>query len=255
MKIVFLALALSLGAASAAAQIYKCVRADGKAAFSDQPCPSSQRSEALVPAPGRKARPAARGVYGLTFALRKDAADAPALVHLACHGEPAELDHPHRNSCNPYQGDTSCRAKRPIACFKPTGADPPADLEQRFDKGWTRGQLGATQPIPGSELDSEQAASMLCEAELGAGWRMAEFHDGRGGWGFAGERGAGIRSGTRYWVRVNDQHGNCWDSDAPSTPPAPRPAPSPPPAPGASPREAPTPGPRLPPARSPSPTT
>ena len=26
------------------------------------------------------------------------------------------------------------------------------------------------------------------------------------------ERGAGIKRGTRYWVRINDQAGNCWDS-------------------------------------------
>jgi hypothetical protein len=49
---------------------------------------------------------------------------------------------------------------------------------------------------------------------------MAEFHDGKRGWGFVA-RGH-VRSTSRFWVRINDQHGNCWD--APSTRRAPEPS-------------------------------
>ena len=134
------------------------------------------------------------------------------IAHLACHGEPVPLDHPHRGSCNPYEGDTSCRTVLPIACYRSSGAAAPPNLEQDFYKGWTHGQLGATKPIMGAILKSEPEASARCEAELGAGWRMAEFHDGGGGWGLQGERQGGLRAGTRYWVYINDQHGNCWNS-------------------------------------------
>jgi len=155
------------------------------------------------------ARPIGRG---LSFALA-DPSTVPARVaHLSCHGEPAPIDHPHRGSCNPYEGDTSCRTVLPIACYRASGAAAPPNLEQDFYKGWTNGELGATQPIMGAILKSEADASARCEAELGAGWRMAEFHDGNGGWGLQGERQRGLRGGTRYWVRINDQRGNCWNS-------------------------------------------
>jgi hypothetical protein len=39
---------------------------------------------------------------------------------------------------------------------------------------------------------------------------MAEFHDGKRGWDFVA-RGQ-IPSTSRFWVRINDQSGNCWDS-------------------------------------------
>ena len=150
--------------------------------------------------------------HGLSFALVTEAALSTPVAHLSCHGEPSRLDRPHSNSCNPYRGDTSCRAALPVACFKSTGAKAPEQLQQDFYKGWVNGQLGATRAVAGATLVSEQAASELCRFELGPGWRMAEFHDGGGGWGLQGERGAGIKPGTRYWVRINDQAGNCWDS-------------------------------------------
>lgn len=149
---------------------------------------------------------------GLSFALADGAALPPRVAHLACHGDPAPTDHPHRGSCNPYEGDTSCRTVLPVACYRSTGAVAPPNLEQDFYKGWTHGQLGATKPIMGAILKSEPDASARCEAELGTGWRMAEFHDGGGGWGLQGERQGGLQAGTRYWVHINDQKGNCWNS-------------------------------------------
>jgi len=150
--------------------------------------------------------------YGLSFAFANEPGLPQNVAHLNCHGDPAPADRPHRGSCNPYDGDTSCRVVLPIACFRSSGAAAPQGLEQNFYKGWTHGQLGATEPVMGAILKSEPAASARCEAELGAGWRMAEFHDGGGGWGLQGERRKGLRPLTRYWVYINDQRGNCWDS-------------------------------------------
>ena len=173
-----------------------------------QPSPATVAAP-IAPVAADRSRPIGRG---LSFALA-DVSTVPARVaHLACHGEPAPIDRPHRGSCNPYEGDTSCRIILPIACYRSTGAVAPPNLEQDFYKGWTHGQLAATQPVLGALLKSEPDASARCEAEFGAGWRMAEFHDGGGGWGLQGERRSGLHAGTRYWVHINDQRGNCWNS-------------------------------------------
>ena len=151
--------------------------------------------------------------FGLTFALAPPGNNqATAVVSFSCHGEPRQLDQPHKGSCNPYAGDTSCRIVLPVLCIKPTGEPVPAGVVDGFYQGWTGGILGATQPVMGAILDSAQVATARCESELGKGWRLAEFHDGNGGWGLQGLRGQGVRADTRYWVHVNDQRGNCWDS-------------------------------------------
>ena len=82
----------------------------------------------------------------------------------------------------------------PVACFQPGS-----------------GSVGATQPTMGALLKSADAGTQRCAAELGAGWRMAELHDGPGS-AITGARGAGLAGSTRYWVHINDQPGNCWDS-------------------------------------------
>lgn len=150
--------------------------------------------------------------FGLTFAMAPADKALPEVANLGCHGEPSQLDRPHSNSCNPYQGDTSCRIVLPVLCIKKSNLPLPAGVQNGFYQGWTGGELAATKPVMGAILESEQAASARCQAELGADWRMAEFHDGGGGWGLQGQRGAGLEGFTRYWVRINDQQGNCWDS-------------------------------------------
>ena len=97
----------------------------------------------IAPIDKDRSRPVGRG---LSFALA-DASTVPAgVAHLACHGEPAPSDRPHRGSCNPYEGDTSCRIRLPIACYRSSGAVAPLGLAQDFYKGWVRGQLAATRP-------------------------------------------------------------------------------------------------------------
>ncbi|MBK7119838.1 MAG: hypothetical protein IPH64_13080 [Comamonadaceae bacterium] len=98
---------------------------------------------------------------------------------------------PHRGSCNPYRGDTSCRTVLPVLCVRATAAPLPGGLDAGAYPGWTGGTLGATQPVMGP-FWSRALASARCEKELGAGWRMAAFHDGPGGqgsWGLQGLRG------------------------------------------------------------------
>lgn len=150
--------------------------------------------------------------FGLSFALvPSDGAALSDVAHLSCHGDPGELDQPNEGSCNPYKGDTSCRVTLPVLCFKPGTAKAPVGAEADFYKGWTRGTLAATQPVMGALLDSAAGGSARCSKALGVGWRMAEFHDGGGGWGLQGLRGVGFGAWTRYWVHINDQPGNCWN--------------------------------------------
>ena len=140
------------------------------------------------------APPAPRGIgHGLTFA-RVDGDAGSSTTQLNCNGEPRELARPHLGGCNPISGDTSCRTVLPVACFQPGS-----------------GSVGATQPMMGALLKSADTGTQRCAAELGTGWRMAELHDGPGS-AVTGTRGAGLSGSTRYWVHVNDQPGNCWDS-------------------------------------------
>jgi len=167
-----------------------------------------------APAPAASAEALRPIGFGLTFALAPlDDKLPPDTVGLSCHGEPRQLDRPHQDSCNPYRGDTTCRTVLPVLCIKTTGAAKPDSVLDSFYQGWVNGTLAATSPVMGAVLESVDVATARCVAELGVGWRVAEFHDGQGGWGLQGQRGTGFDPNTRYWVRINDQPGNCWDSE------------------------------------------
>ncbi len=170
------------------------------------------------PAPPVTPAPAAEAVrpigFGLTFALvPSDGKQPPNTVGLNCHGEPRQLDRPHQASCNPYRGDTSCRTVLPVLCIKTTGAAKPEGVVDGVYQGWVSGSLAATEPVMGAVLESLDVATARCAAEFGPVWRMAEFHDGQGGWGLQGDKGSDFSSNTRFWVHINDQPGNCWDSE------------------------------------------
>jgi hypothetical protein len=120
-------------------------------------------------------------------------------VRVGCHG------------CNAYDGDTDCSLKLPILCLRDTGATDPCPLLYDFYDGWVEGYLAITAPIPGTDLTSRATADAFCQMHLGAGWQMAEFHDGGGGWAYRGYEGSFIPNGVRFWVAINNQAANCWD--------------------------------------------
>lgn len=158
------------------------------------------------------ATPAGGIGYGLTFAVVTEAKLPPEVAYLSCQGEPRQVDRPHKEACNPLQGDTSCRTVLPVLCVSASGAPLPAGVASGLGPNWTKGSLGATQPVMGAILDSEAAASALCVQELGPGWRMAEFTDGPSGGDLVGQRGLGLRGNNRYWVLSKGQPANCWNS-------------------------------------------
>jgi hypothetical protein len=136
--------------------------------------------------------------FALTFGWV--APPAPERLHASCHGEPRGVANPHRDSCNPYAGDTSCRTELPVLCARPQQGGEPIAL--------------ATIPgLAGFLLASREDADARCATAHGAGWRMASFHDG-GGWEMQGAKLIGVPADQtrRVWVAVNDQHANCWDA-------------------------------------------
>lgn len=129
---------------------------------------------------------------------------------VSCHGKD--------RSCDAYQGDTPCSARLPLLCLKVDGRErPPYASTNLFYDGWVRGELRATAPVVGYALESPQAADAICRTAFGPGWRIAEHHDGGGGWGYRGY-GQLDTQGQRLWIRINDQPANCWDAPAPSAP-------------------------------------
>ncbi len=126
---------------------------------------------------------------------------------------------------NPYRGDTYCTEELPVLCFLRDNSEhpPPEPPYLRYDRQWSGGRVKLTAPIAGSRLTSPGVANNLCAATFGAGWRMAEFHDGysgNGGWKFWAYGGMALS--TRFWVAIDDQFANPWNSIVPrqTTPPA-----------------------------------
>lgn len=138
------------------------------------------------------------GANGLTWRLQRHV-EGFEVDLVGCWGN---------GDCDAYSGDTACSEERPLLCISPRNAPNPG-VEAGFNPGWTGADLALTQPIVGCAMTSLQAANELCRSRLGEGWRMAEFHDGGGGWSFYGF--GGIETQQRFWVHIDDQPANCWD--------------------------------------------
>jgi hypothetical protein len=138
-----------------------------------------------------------RDRFGLSFGWMPDPSSDQ--LHASCHGEPRGLGQPHRDSCNPYRGDTSCRTLLPLLCARPP-------------EGGTPYALATSQSVAGFMLTSLDDANARCAQDLGSGWRLASFHD-NGGWELRGQGLPGTIADrrNRVWVFIGDQPGNCWD--------------------------------------------
>lgn len=119
---------------------------------------------------------------------------------------------------NAYMGDTSVDVFLPMLCLLVDGREAPSGLDFDFHNGWARGAVQATPAIAGAALETVERADEICAETFGAGWRLAEFHDGRygpdfsasGGWSFWAA--GALPGGTRFWVGINDQPANPWNS-------------------------------------------
>jgi hypothetical protein len=163
---------------------------------------AAERAQVALPPPAKvaEAEPANgndRDRFGLSFGWMPDPSSDQ--LHASCHGEPRGVGQPHRDSCNPYRGDTSCRTLLPLLCARaPEGGAPYA--------------LATSQAVAGFLLTSLAEANARCVEDLGAGWRLASFHD-NGGWELRGQGLPGTIADrrNRVWVFIGDQPGNCWD--------------------------------------------
>ncbi|MCK8497718.1 flagellar hook-length control protein [Myxococcus faecalis] len=119
------------------------------------------------------------------------------------------VDHIGCSNCNAYSGEMACTQALPVLCIQQDGSAVPPGVVPDFYNGWARGNVATTLPIRGTSLTSLATANQLCSDSFGAGWRMAEFHDGSGGWSWYAY--GNVRSDTRLWVYINDTAGNCWN--------------------------------------------
>ena len=127
-----------------------------------------------------------------------------------------------RDNEGAYSGDTSCSEALPVLCIdKANLAAPTSIVPGAFDAqtggafydGWTGGRLKLSPLTSGTALTSRRDADSVCATAHGARWRMAEFHDGGGGWGFTGI--GPLPADAVFWVAIADQPGNPWNFLAP----------------------------------------
>ena len=124
---------------------------------------------------------------------------------------------------NPYRGDTACGSSLPLLCLNRNYAEPPATSSrgENYYDGWAGGEIRATVPVAGSALTSIQAANDLCTSTFGHQFRALEFHDASYGVDIGEISGwdlwayGGLHNNQRYWIYVNDQPANPWNSVQP----------------------------------------
>jgi hypothetical protein len=141
---------------------------------------------------------------GMTFTVLEQ---VPGYVRVGADG-----------ATNPYAGDTTVDQYRSLLCVNVDQRPAPSSISFDFYNGWVRGSLQVTSPVQGSALTSRARADEICAQTFGFGHRMAEFHDGyygpgfayAGGWSFWGA--GSITTGTRFWTAIDDQPANPWNS-------------------------------------------
>jgi hypothetical protein len=131
---------------------------------------------------------------------------------------------------NPYDGDTDLNAVLPLLGIKKMGLPKPVGIDDSSQTNggamrgtWSGAKVIVIPDVQGKSLKSQEIADLKCQLQglkfLGEdGFRMAEFHDGDRsagmvGWDFWADASAIEMlkiSGTRYWVRIDDQSANPW---------------------------------------------
>ncbi len=119
---------------------------------------------------------------------------------------------------NPYRGDTLCEESLPALCIKVNNYPAPASrYNMDFTRNWSGGEVKATWPTKGIWMTTLEQANKVCENAFGAGWQLAEHHDGSyynlgpipGGWEVWAYGGLPID--TRFWVAIGNQPANPWN--------------------------------------------
>ena len=156
------------------------------------------------------AAPVCLTLLGLAMAEPASAAIRHGLTWRVLEQQGAYVHVGRDDITNAYQGDTTVDQMLPILCVYKDGRAAPGGINFDYSNGWVQGALQLSAPITGSALTSQAQADGICANQLGAGWRMAEFHDGGGGWSYWGT--GQLPTDTRFWVAINDQPANPWNS-------------------------------------------
>lgn len=144
---------------------------------------------------------------GMTWKLNS-ANSTSGIVDVGCVQSP---------QCDAYNGDTLCTTQLPMLCINPFGpaglslpVPPNVDNSNVYHK-WSGGIVATTPAVAASTFNFTADANTYCQTQFGPNWRVAEFHDGRGGsgWNFQAYGGVGQPS-KRFWVDINDQPATCW---------------------------------------------
>jgi hypothetical protein len=120
---------------------------------------------------------------------------------------------------NPFHGDETCHAQRPVLCIKVDLFSPPASIDvNHFNVNWSGGQVKTTVPVSGFSINTRAKAHNLCVNSFGQGWRMATMHDGTlgtaGSFAWRFWAWGGLVSGQRFWIAIPDQPANPWSGIA-----------------------------------------
>lgn len=145
---------------------------------------------------------------GVTFHPVSSHVDARrSIVAFWCYGN--DIGEP---DCNPWSGDQPCDRELPLLCLADRNLKAPNDAQtdnwrRRF---WSGGEVAASPPARGDRFETIAEADRDCASLFGPEWRVADFHAGGGGWGFAA-RGDGREFSGQYWIDIRDQpYGTCW---------------------------------------------
>lgn len=142
---------------------------------------------------------------GVTL-VHREATPANGIAAFACKGFFGIPD------CNPYAGDHSCSARLPLLCHRDRNlAAPLSDsVSNDANRFWTGGEVAATPPVAGDSFKTIAEADAHCASHLDAGWRVAEWHMGGGGWNLTARSGGRTFAG-RYWIDIRNQpYATCW---------------------------------------------
>jgi hypothetical protein len=137
-----------------------------------------------------------KGIRGMTWVLKKQEGDLVAVGH--------------DDLTDAYKGDTDVSAMLPILAIRREKLPKPEGLviESRYYE-WSGGTVALTRPVFGYRLTSLEEANRIVQEELGPKWCMAEFHDG---WGWNFWAYGNVPAHQRFWVHINDQKANPWNS-------------------------------------------
>lgn len=143
---------------------------------------------------------------GMTLNVLRIVEHPRRVVTLSCSAGSAA-----QHVCDPYVGDTSCRAALPVACFRDRHAPIPEPVRAaRLGLNWSGGEVAVAPARRADAFRSIADVDSYCATQFGRGWRTLTYHDGGRpsqitAWGTIDE------SHDRVWADIRGQpYATCW---------------------------------------------